>query len=681
MASIDKHEEINDGMSSEALASAKAASNYDDAYQGKYAKPKAKKWIARINARIDYINRMEQPGRDTVLAFYNGNIDNADVYTLNDIESLLDETLYPLMKSFVDTLKPNLFFRNPKWNITSRRDDESFSKVDESVLNYSAEETGLETEINACVHEGILKGTGVLVYDFDLDRQVARGRQMLLEDVMVDNPLSWRLRDQSWIALRYRMPIEQAKIYFNDNRLKSSQTQKYDDSNSQYSIGSDRHLDELGEKEEIFEYFEVYAKYGDERKKYVVAEFSEEGPVFLKQLVFDEEGTEENGFKKWVKEADWPFVLDKEDFPVEFLRLSTSTDKFYGQIELAQLSSVVLAINTLLKAMNNRTRLAFSAKIALDKKLTPEQRKRLLSNKDFDVLELDVSQGKRLSDMIQIMDFSGVPQHVYEYYYTLKRVFDESSGFAELLRGGSGTGRKTATEASIVAEQAGLRIASKQAKIDKFLKDIGRKLRMINAQLTPVQVARDAANSEALKTEILFPAQVDAQEQPIPPKQQVIPWEQRQQDIGLIIGESNVEVAINSARRRSSDENIAMQSNLMAQFAGMIDPITQQPVLSGSHLVSFARGIMREAQIDNIDEKMPTLDAMQQRQQQAQQAQQEAMEQQQAIAEEQQKMAAESEENERQAEAAGELDDEMRDLQETGEMDEIVNSMTQEGAI
>jgi len=204
---------------------------------------------------------------------------------------------------------------------------------------------------------------------------------------------------------------------------------------------------------------------------------------------------------------------------------------------------------------------------------------------------------------------------------------------------------------------------------------------MINAQLTPVETAIDAANAEALKTEVLFPAEVDANGNPVPPEQQLIPWNQRQENIGLIIGEANVNISINSARRRSSDETVAMQLNLFAQFAQVIDPITQAPVLSGANNVSWMRDVMKLAQIDNIDEKMPTVEAMQERARAFQEQQQQNIEQEQAVGQEMQNVEGEAEENERQAEEAGQIDDEMRQTQETGEMDEIINSMVEEGAI
>lgn len=606
----DKVKDLNDGLN--LVASAQSTAKTLNEKQ-QYKAPSATKWLDRILTRLDNLRENEQKGRNLVLDFYNGKINTRDPGLIDDHNELIDNAVYPLMKSYVDTLKPNLFFRNPAWKVVSRRDDDRFPKVETSLLEYTSNETGLEEEIKAVTHEGIMYGTGALLYDFDTDRSIARARQINLEDVIVDNPDSWRLRDQTWIAVRGRLNLEDAKIYFNDDTLTADVERDWV-TNPEFRT-KDRESIEKDEREEVFEYWQIFAKYGQDRVTYYVSPSKRD--EFLKFEVYDEKKDaedEEHPFS-WVKESPWAFVMDKEDFPLEFLMLSERTDRFYGQNELAQFSGLILDLNIHYQAMNKRARLSAPAKLLVDDSADEDQLKALMSGEDYDAMRITRRKGERLSDLFAVVEFPGVSEDELQYFALVKRLFDESSGLTELIRGGGGTGRKTATQANIESEQAGLRIASKQSRIDKFLVQVGRKLRMINAQKTPSDVVADVVNDEALKTGILVANEAGITE-----------WDERKKDPGKIIKESTVDVDINSARRRSSSENIGIMSNLLAQISQLVDPVTGQPIIDGVFQVAWARALAKYAQLDDIDQLIPRVEDMQARQLQAQEAQAKTLE-------------------------------------------------------
>jgi len=513
----EKEKELNDGLSLTPAITGTANTIED----GKWKEPDAEVWVKRINSRVSYLNENEAAGWKTVLDFYRGEVMSPSPEYVSDVGQLQENPLYPIMKSLIDTEKPSLYYRAPAVKIKSTNDDTRFPKADSSLLEYSIRETEFDAEMKAVVHEGVLFSNGLVALDFDVDRMVARARQVNIKDCVVENPDSWRLRDQSWIAIKGRVNLEDAKIYFNNDELQPTKNTPWlGNPNFEETMKNPNKNFGGDQREILFEFWQIFAKYGQKRTMYYVSENETE---FLKFKVADPKSTNPEKPHKWVKKSDWPFVLDKEDFPVEFLKMNERTDSFYALNEKALLCPIVLELNIIFRHFSKRTRAAATAKILYDNALDDAAIQALSSGKDFDALGADLQAGKTAKNVIDVFEFPGVSPEAYQHFMNVRGIFDESSGFSELRRGGSGTGRKTATQANIEDRSSTLRSDSKQSKVDVFLKNVTRKMRIINAQLCPLEIAKSVASDEAIDTGVFTPGENG-----------IAPWDERKQDIARV---------------------------------------------------------------------------------------------------------------------------------------------------
>jgi len=622
---------------------------------GKWGRPSAKKWVNRIISRVRQTEITEGPGRNLTRDYYEGKI-----LSKNPIKNKND-VFYPILKTYHDALRPNLYYQLPAWYLESTIDDESFTDIDSSVLSYGARETDFDNEMKAMMSEVLLHSFGCVAYDFDADRMVSRARQVNIDDVVVDNVSSWRMRDQSWVAIRGVVNLEDAKIIFNDKDLNPTiplkNSKGYGFSGNMRSKAS--YLESPDDREEVFEFWEIFAKYGQERERYYVSLNNEDD--FLSIETVNPESVKGNNPVKWSKKSDWPFVLDKEDFPVEFLRMNERTTSFYPLQEMALLCPLVKEINVIFRFMSDRTKKAASAKIIFDKSISETNLESLMSSQDFDALAIKLKSGRSIRDLIEILEFPGVTQEMLQNLAGLVSVFNESSGVTELVRGGSGTGRKTAKQALIENDQLGLRVGSMQYRIDDFLRRVGRKMNMINSQLTPKEVARRVSKRTEANSQV-FEKDENGN----------IPWDIRAKDIGRIIDESTVLVENNSARRMGSSESIGMLQSIFSVLDNMVDSVTGQPLLSGANKSEFAWRIGKEAQLGNLSSLMPKPSEMQDRAEQSMQAQENSRAEEEGNIREAQQEGEDIEMEARKTQEAAQMDEELANYQDNTDLEEFI---------
>lgn len=84
-------------------------------------------------------------------------------------------------------------------------------------------------------------------------------------------------------------------------------------------------------------------------------------------------------------------------------------------------------------------------------------------------------QNSRISEKIQVFPYVQVPADLWTLIDRTQFDADQVSGLSELARG-TGKSINTATEASYVQQQAGVRIESMRAKVDKMLRNSTRKM-------------------------------------------------------------------------------------------------------------------------------------------------------------------------------------------------------------
>lgn len=583
-------------------------------------KQTSKQWIGRIDNRIAWIKEKVKNGWDVSRKAYLGKIlTDQSPSEISEEDILRQGAHVNLIKSYIDTLLPNLYFQWPQIYFNPRNEGfEIFSRTDQLLTNYCATECDFDSEFFSIGFDANLCGIGWAFYNFDTDRMVATIKHVPIEDVVVSDLGQWRMKDQSWVAIRHRIPIEQARIMFFDKDLMPNCFNSEKEANSVrgfqklYRYAETVHA---GERDDFFEYWQIWEKRGTERKILCVADGSEDFLKF-KGFSIDKINSEDETPFVVGKEHDWPFFLDKEEFPLEDLRPIITTTSFYGENEVVSWVPFAKQLSLLWAGMCERTRKSFALKGIVDSSLSAEEVRQLADSSDLPFIRCDSLGGKSVRELVQILDIGGIQPHIYDHFQTGKGLFDELTGMNELLRGGLISGRKTAAEINIVQSQANIRISRRQKAMDDFVKRVAKKIRLINAQLVPPEQAFFAIGSQ----EDLIPVFID-QNKALPGMEGYDPsttqWSARAQDIKRLLLETDITIDPETSRKYSQDEEVAKQTALYQQASNttVINEVTGQPVpfLTPEKHVAWHRDIASKSKISNINKKLPNEEEMKMR--------------------------------------------------------------------
>lgn len=195
----------------------------------------------------------------------------------------------------------------------------------------------------------------------------------------------------------------------------------------------------------------------------------------------------ENGEGELVDPTPMPYAYGQ---PFVMLRNYDVPDSFYPMGDLESIESLQLELDkTRSQLMNDRKR---------------GQRKYLYHERSFDgagreALESDddgrlvpvVDENRPLSEVVVPMPQTPVPPEIYNYSAIIENDINTVSGISEYARGALPETRRTATEASIIADAQNARAADKLATIELSIGDIARRvIQLLQQYMTGEDFAR-----------------------------------------------------------------------------------------------------------------------------------------------------------------------------------------------
>ena len=281
-------------------------------------------------------------------------------------------------------------------------------------------------------------------------------------DILVD-PEATCEDDMSWIAQRIVRPLEDAR---SDPRYKPS-TRRVLSADARVLTGYDHVFEDEREYYTPDERVVIWEFYDISRNTMSV--FAENGEGFL------------------IDPVAMPYAYGQ---PFVMVRNYDVPDHFYPLGELEPIESLQLELDkTRTQLMNDRKRYARKY-LYHERSFGPEGREALESDEDSRMVPV-VDENKPLSEVIIPMPQVQVSPEIYQYSDTIEADIMQVSGVSEYARGAMPEIRRTATEASIIADAQNARAADKLAIIELSIAQIGRRvLQLMQQYMTGDQMAR-----------------------------------------------------------------------------------------------------------------------------------------------------------------------------------------------
>lgn len=278
-------------------------------------------------------------------------------------------------------------------------------------------------------------------------------------DVFVD-PQATTINEAAWIAQRLVRPLEDAK---NDKRYKPSARKRL--SNNYVSDSSDTETEDkteyLPEQVVIWEYYDIQDN--------TLSVYAEDGDEFL------------------IDPVTMPYAYGQ---PFVMLRNYDVPDQFYPMGDLESIESLQLELDkTRSQLMNDRKRYARKW-LYHERSFGPEGREALESEDDGRMVPV-VDENKPLSEVVVPMPQVPLSPEIYNYSAIIEDDINTVSGISEYARGAMPEIRRTATEASIIADAQNARAADKLAIVEICISQVARRvIQLMQEFMTGDQVAR-----------------------------------------------------------------------------------------------------------------------------------------------------------------------------------------------
>jgi len=281
-------------------------------------------------------------------------------------------------------------------------------------------------------------------------------------DVFVD-PEATCIDDLTWIAQRIVRPLAEAQA---DRRYRPAVRKRLTSDgglNPKYSDAfiEDRDWERTEERVTIWEYYDVTAN--------TMSVFAENSDEFL------------------VDPVPMPYASGQ---PFVMLRNYDVPDFFYPIGDLESIESLQLELDkTRSQLMNDRKRYARKY-LYHERSFGPEGRQALESDMDGQFVPV-VDENKPLHETVVPLPQVPISPEIYDYSATIEDDINTVSGISEYARGAMPEIRRTATEASIIADAQNARAADKLAIVELSIGAIARRvIQLMQQYMTGEQMAR-----------------------------------------------------------------------------------------------------------------------------------------------------------------------------------------------
>lgn len=422
-----------------------------------------------------------------------------DLYRGRHYEFLTEEDrlLVNISFSTINVIAPSVAVNYPKITVNARRpEDAPRAIITEAVVNYWWRHFDCRPEFRRAVKDFLIVGHGWVKCGYRYveedgdgaapEKKEAEAPSIELEEnaandveptvlVVEDRPFVERvspfdmfvdpdatsMQDINWIAQRVRRPLKDVRA---DKRYNAAA--RRDCSPSSWGRISDEYVFHREVRDKDEQYVEVWEFY-DLRKR-TLAVFADGGDQFL------------------IAPRPMPYAFGH---PFVMVRNYDIPDSFYPMGELEAIEPLQRELNeTRTQMMNHRKR--FARKYLFKESAFDSQGRSLLASEADNVM-VPVQSDESLNNVIAPLPAVITPPEFYNQSAMISNDIETISGVSEYMRGQMPEMKRTATEASIIADAANARAADKLATIELAISQVASRLVMLAQQyLDTEQVIR-----------------------------------------------------------------------------------------------------------------------------------------------------------------------------------------------
>jgi hypothetical protein len=344
-------------------------------------------------------------------------------------------------------------------------------------LNWTPHECGLAADSRQAIDEALVKGASCLWTEVDTppgtDFKIVRSRFDSIDDLLID-PDATSLSDALWIAKRCVHPTwEVERIYgYAPGTIRpnaeSNASQGHADADDDA-----RHGRAKGESNDLLVYYKIWSKMGIGGRLpktipshadaleifgdycYVVVAEGVSYPLNLPPDALDEQAESPDALFAMV---EWPTPYWASGrWPVEVLSFCRIANSPWPMAPLRAGLAELKFLNWAHSFLCGHIRITSRDFIAVLKSLPEEIKTTLLSGKDLEMIEINSSENRPLSELVQFLQHPQMNLDIWRVIEAVENNFDKRVGLTELMYGVSGVQIRSAEEASIKQQNMSVR--------------------------------------------------------------------------------------------------------------------------------------------------------------------------------------------------------------------------------
>jgi hypothetical protein len=368
-------------------------------------------------------------------------------------------------------------------------------------MNYTPGETNLKGKARDAITEALIKGLGLLWPEIDNtnDRKVTCLQYDSVDHLLIDPDVE-KLCDAKWIARRRRRPVWEVEREFElqPGTLKATDISSKGQADSESVDEFEAEFEnESGDSSDLIVYYEIYSRMGvghrlptfeDKEDEEVMAALEQYGdyaylaitpdhpyPLNLPEEVAEAPGGMEEEIKQ---RLEWPvpYYLNRSNpWPFAALTFHHVPRCVWPMSHVAPAMGYQKCINWILSFLMSRVKITSRAFIVIPKSLDEEIKKRILSGKDLELLEINNAHPGTMDKLCEFLKMPEENGNIWNLYAALKREFEDATGVTELnLAGRSSQQMRSAAEANVKREMLSVRPDDMANAVDNWMSEAAR---------------------------------------------------------------------------------------------------------------------------------------------------------------------------------------------------------------
>ena len=476
--------------------------------------------------------------------------------------------------------------------------DAQLARVLEKYLNYTPHELKLRKHSRRVIDEATIKGMGIWLPQsyrpYPKAKPIIGSFYRTIDDLLVDPDEREELDDAKWIAIRCVEPYQDVEREYKQpkNSLKKYANLESAARQADTNTGSDHPDDdrESGRSNDLLTYYKLYSKMGlgsnisgvdkelkryipDIQYAYLVLVRGCPYPLNMSTKKFHKLTDQDDGGERIKNDVQWPvpFWADNR-WPFVPLMFHPQPNSLWPMSHIKPGLGLLNFLNWCIGFLAAKVRTSSQTTVAVLKAASDELKRALFNGRDFNIVELEDSLGKNISEIVSILQAPPMNSDIWRVIEWAISEFEKATGLTEVLYGTMSRQDRSATESKLRFDSASTRVDDMRGQVEEALTELARHEAFMARYLLTGEDVRGPVGA-----------------------QDAMVWDRMvsTDDVERIVQEFEYHIEADTARKPNRQSKIAAIQELRqyflpvySQFAGMgvVEPFNQMAALEGKLL-------------------------------------------------------------------------------------------------